>query len=145
MSRPFDFTGATAVVLGGATGLGLAMAEGLAAHGASVCIASRSDERACSAATTLTERFGTPCHGYAADAASEDALNRLRDHVADLFGGRVNIAIYSAGINVRNPIDQISLGEFEAVQRVNITGAFLFARALHPLLRAAGWGRLINV
>ena len=109
MSNPFDFTGATAVVLGGATGLGLAMAEGLAAHGAAVCIASRSAERARNAAATLAERFGTPCHGYAADAASEDAVNRLRDHVADLFGGRVNIAIDSAGINVRNPIDQISL------------------------------------
>jgi NAD(P)-dependent dehydrogenase (short-subunit alcohol dehydrogenase family) len=145
MPRPFDFTGATAVVLGGATGLGLAMAEGLAAHGASVCIASRSNERARHAAATLAERFGTPCHGYGADAASEDAINRLRDHVVDLFGNRVNIAIDSAGINVRNPIDQISLAEFEAVQRVNITGAFLFARAMHPLLRAADWGRLINV
>jgi gluconate 5-dehydrogenase len=145
MSRPFDFTGATAVVLGGATGLGLAMAEGLAQHGAAVCIASRSDARARTAAARLAERYGTPCHGYAADAASEDAVNRLRDHVVDLFGGRVNIAIDSAGINVRNPIDQISLDEFERVQRVNITGAFLFARAMHPLLRAAGWGRLINV
>jgi hypothetical protein len=119
--------------------------RGLAAHGASVCIASRSDERARNAAATLAGRFGTPCGGCAADVASEEGVNRLRDHVTDLFGGRVNIAIDSAGINVRNPIDQISLGEFEAVQRVNITGAFLFARAMHPLLRAAGWGRLINV
>src|SRR3977135_2529033 len=125
MSNPFDFTGATAVVLGGAAGLGFAVAEGLAAHGAAVCIASRSAERASNAAATLAERFGTPCHGYATDAASEDAVTRLRDHVAGLFRGRVNIAIDSAGINIRNPIDQISLAEFEAVQRVNITGAFL--------------------
>jgi NAD(P)-dependent dehydrogenase (short-subunit alcohol dehydrogenase family) len=141
----FDFSGATAVVLGGATGLGLAMAEGLAAHGAAVCVASRSEERARGAAGALADRFGTPCHGWATDAASEVAVARLRDRVTDLFDGRLNIAIYSAGINVRNPIDRISLDEFEGVQRVNITGAFLFARAMHPLLRAADWGRLINV
>jgi gluconate 5-dehydrogenase len=142
---PFDFTGATAVVLGGATGLGHAMAEALAAHGAAVCITSRTAERATRAAAALSEQFGRPCYGLAADAASEDSVNRLRDQVVGLFGGRVNIAIDSAGIIVRNPIDKISLEEFEAVQRVNITGAFLFARAMHPLLRTAGWGRLINV
>ncbi len=142
---PFDFAGATAVVVGGATGLGLAMAEGLAEHGATVCLVSRSEERARAAAATIAERFGRPCHGCAADVADESAVNRLRDRVTELFDSRVNIAIDSAGINVRNPIDQISLAEFEAVQRVNITGAFLFARAMHPLLRAAGWGRLINV
>jgi len=145
MPRPFDFTGATAVVVGGATGLGFAMAEGLAAHGAAVCVVSRSEERSQKAAAAIAERFGRPCHGCAADVADEGAVNRLRDRAAELFGGGVNIAIDSAGINIRNAIDQISLAEFETVQRVNITGAFLFARAMHPLLRAAGWGRLINV
>jgi len=57
----------------------------------------------------------------------------------------LNIAINSAGINVRNRIEGISLEEWSTIQRVNITGAFLFAREMYPRLKAAGWGRLIHV
>src|SRR5436190_22733247 len=55
------------------------------------------------------------------------------------------MAVNSSGINIRNPIDRISLAEWESVQRVNITGAFLFARTMYPRLKRAGWGRLIHM
>jgi len=59
--------------------------------------------------------------------------------------GKLHIGINSAGINTRNPIEKISLAEFETIQRTNITGAFLFAKAMLPLFESAGWGRLINI
>src|SRR5690349_15912794 len=102
--QPFDFSGATAVVLGGASGLGLAMAEGLAAHGASVGMVSRSIEKAQAAANDVNERTGGRCVALAADAESEASIENLRGRTADLFGGQLNIAINSAGIILRNPI-----------------------------------------
>src|SRR5471032_1692963 len=143
--KPFDFLEATAVVLGGATGLGRAMAEGLASHGATVCIVARSAEKAKAAADEIASQFDGRCWPCAADVASEASIDRLRDTLRDRFAGRVNIAINSAGINTRNPIEKIALDEWESIQRVNITGAFLFAKAMFQLLEQAAWGRLINI
>ena len=132
------------MVVGGAAGLGHAMAEGLAQHGASVCIVARTGEKARHAAEQLAADAGTRCEACAADLASEDSVKALCETVDRLYGG-VNIAINCAGINIRNPIEQISLAEWESIQRVNSTGAFLFARAMYPRLKRAGWGRLIHV
>jgi NAD(P)-dependent dehydrogenase (short-subunit alcohol dehydrogenase family) len=145
MITPFDFTGATAVVVGGASGLGAAMAEGLASHGASVCIVARTLGRAERTADAIAARSRMSCHALAADLASESSIGTLADDLDRLFEGRLNIAVNCAGINIRNPIDRISLDEWESIQRVNSTGAFLFARAMHPRLQRAGWGRLIHI
>ena len=145
MSNPFDFTGATAVVIGGATGLGQAMAEGLAAHGAAVCVVSRSEERARTAAAAIGERHDGRVSALAADLSDEASVHRLAVTLDRWFDGGLNIAVNAAGINIRNPIEKITLTEFELIQRVNITGAFLLARELFPLLKHAQWGRLIHV
>ncbi len=145
MTDPFDFKGASALIVGGASGLGSAMAEGLAARGATVCIVARSLEKARETADAIAARSNGRCHAAAADLAREDSIVALGDTVDRVFGGKLNVAINCAGINVRNPIEKISLAEFESVQRVNITGAFLFARTMYPRLKASGWGRLIHI
>jgi NAD(P)-dependent dehydrogenase (short-subunit alcohol dehydrogenase family) len=144
-ARPFDFSGATALVVGGASGLGRAMAEGLAAHGARVCIVARAHAKARAAADEIGALTGSELDACDADLASEASVVALGEAVDRLFRGQLNIAINSAGINVRNPIDRISLSEWEMVQRTNSTGAFLFARTMHPRLARAEWGRLIHV
>src|SRR5262245_5142770 len=121
-AKTFDFSEATALVFGGASGIGLAMAEGLLAHGARVAIVSRSAEKAGTTAEALAARVGGRAIGLAADATDEHSIEQLRDEVAAQYGGQLNIAINSAGINIRNPIERISLPEWESVQRVNITG-----------------------
>jgi NAD(P)-dependent dehydrogenase (short-subunit alcohol dehydrogenase family) len=143
--RPFDFSGATALVVGGASGLGHAMARGLAWHGASVVVVARTLEKAERGAQAIAEGCGRPCHSCAADLSVESSVKALGETVDRVFGGRLNIAVNSAGINIRNPIDRIALDEWQTVQRVNSTGAFLFAREMFPRLKAAGWGRLIHV
>jgi NAD(P)-dependent dehydrogenase (short-subunit alcohol dehydrogenase family) len=144
-TKPFDFSGATVVVVGGAAGLGYAMAEGLAHHGASVCIVARTEEKARKAATKLAADAGVRCDACAADLANEDSVNALGEALDGLFAGGVNIAINCAGVNIRNPIERISLTEWESIQRVNSTGAFLLSRAMYPRLKRAGWGRLIHI
>lgn len=145
MTKPFDFTGASAVIVGGASGLGSAMAEGLASHGAAVCIVARDKEKARAVAETIAARTRARCHAESADLSSEASIVALGETIDTIFGGAVHIAINCAGINVRNPIEKISLQEFESIQRVNSTGAFLFARTMYPRLKAAGWGRLIHI
>jgi NAD(P)-dependent dehydrogenase (short-subunit alcohol dehydrogenase family) len=145
LDHPFDFSGASALVVGGASGLGRAMADGLAAHGARLAIAARTGEKARRAAGELAERTGTTCFPLTADLASEESVLQLGEEVDRLFEGRLNVAVNCAGINIRNPIEQISLPEWESIQRVNITGSFLFARTMYPRLKKAGWGRLIHI
>jgi NAD(P)-dependent dehydrogenase (short-subunit alcohol dehydrogenase family) len=143
--RPFDFSGATALVVGGASGLGRAMADALAAHGARVCVVARTEDKARRAAEAIAQATGTRCDSTSADVTSEASVERLGEWIDREFDGRLNIALNSSGINIRNPIDRISLAEWDSVQRVNITGAFLVARAMYPRLKRAGWGRLIHI
>lgn len=143
--KPFDFSGARAVVVGGATGLGRAMADGLARHGASVCIVARTEEKARKAAEAIEAGCGSRCSVCTADLASEDSVGALGEVLDRVFEGGINIAVNCAGINIRNPIERVSLVEWESIQRVNSTGAFLFARVMHSRLKRAGWGRLIHV
>src|SRR5688572_12798025 len=143
--RPFDFSGATALVVGGASGLGRAMAEALAGHGASVCITARSADKAGAVAAEISAACTTECRSCDGDFASEESIRAIGASIDRMFDGKLNIAINSAGINVRNRIDQVSLEEWSSIQRVNSTGAFLFAREMYPRLKAAGWGRLIHV
>lgn len=121
------------------------MAEGLATHGARVCIVARDKDKAQRTADALTALGGGACVACAADVASEGSVLALGEAVDRAFDGHVNIAVNCAGINVRNPIEKIALSEWEQVQRVNATGAFLFSRTMYPRLKAAGWGRLIHV
>jgi NAD(P)-dependent dehydrogenase (short-subunit alcohol dehydrogenase family) len=145
IDRPFDFTGATALVVGGASGLGRAMAEALARHGASVCVVARSAEKAGAIAADISAPSGPRCVSCAADLGDEASVRSLGAAVDRMFAGKLNIAVNSAGINVRNRIDNVSLDEWSAIQRINSTGSFLFAREMHPRLKAAGWGRLIHI
>jgi NAD(P)-dependent dehydrogenase (short-subunit alcohol dehydrogenase family) len=141
----FDFSQATALVAGGASGLGLAMAEALLAHGARVGIVSRSEAKVQARARELAGRFEGRCAGFCADLADEHAMARLIEQTGEHFDGALNIAVNSAGINIRNPIEKVSLEEWETVQRANSTGGFLFAKSVFSLLKRARWGRLINV
>jgi NAD(P)-dependent dehydrogenase (short-subunit alcohol dehydrogenase family) len=67
------------------------------------------------------------------------------NHFASVNGDKLNIAINSAGFNIRNKIEDITLDEWESIQKVNLTGGFIFAKGVYPLLKNADFGRLINI
>src|SRR6185436_1427124 len=98
--RPFDFRNATALVVGGASGLGRAMAEALAQHGSSVGIAARAEEKARAVAAEISATAGVRCERCAAEVAVGASVQWPGAPVDRLFGGRLNLAIHSAGINV---------------------------------------------
>ncbi len=143
--QAFDFTGATALIAGGATGLGLEMARGLLAHGCRVALMGRRKELCEQVAAELCATYDDRCVAIPGDISDEASMRSVAQQVAAQFDGELNIAINSAGFNIRNPIEKVSLDEWESVQRTNATGGFLFARELFPLLKKASFGRLINV
>lgn len=137
---PFDFRGASALVVGGAGGLGAAMARALLEHGAKVCIASRSADKLGAAARELGG-----CEWVSIDLTQENSVAQAFGELSGRFDGRLNIVVNAAGLNLRSKVEDLRLEDWERVLAANLTGAMLLARAALPLLRAAGWGRFVQV
>lgn len=143
--KPFDFSDATAFVIGGARGLGLAIADGLVEHGAQVAISSRNPDALEDARAELAERHGANVTGIVLDVTDENSVSRAFATLAERFSGRLNILVNAAGITVPDrPVEWLPPDEFDAVMATNVRGAYLCARAALPLLRT-DWGRLINL
>jgi gluconate 5-dehydrogenase len=142
-AKLFDLAGRTALVTGGSSGIGRAMAEALAGAGAHVVLAARRQD-----ALELTVRAMTAAGGRAsaepvdvADRASIAALlARLRD-----AHRHVDILVNAAGVNVRVPFETLTDDDWDATMAANVTGPFLLTRALAPAMAARGWGRILNV
>jgi NAD(P)-dependent dehydrogenase (short-subunit alcohol dehydrogenase family) len=147
--QDIDLTGARALVTGGTSGLGLAMAGALARAGAAVALTSRSAERAEAAAATLPAAIG-----IAADARDEAAVARAVDEAWSLLGG-IDLLVNNAGLGMKTvnprfmtePIGfwQVPVDGFEAVLGTDLTGYFLMAREVVPRMLAAGGGRIVNI
>jgi NAD(P)-dependent dehydrogenase (short-subunit alcohol dehydrogenase family) len=142
--KQFDLNGRTALVTGGSKGLGLAMAAGLASAGANVVLLSRNAAEAQDAAASVAKDFGRRALGLAADVSSAQQVESARDTVLREFGA-IDILINSAGINIRGPIDELTLEQFREVMEINVTGTWLCSRAVVPQMKARGWGRIINL
>jgi len=140
----FDLQGKVAIVTGGNGGIGLGMARGLAAAGARVVVAARNRDKSHAAVAEL-QRLG-PGGSLAievdvADAGSVDALMaRTREAC-----GRIDILVNNAGMNIRKPPHVLTLAEWRQVLDVNLTSAYLCSHAVHPALRVAGGGKIINI
>jgi NAD(P)-dependent dehydrogenase (short-subunit alcohol dehydrogenase family) len=140
----FDLTGRVALVTGGSKGLGLAMAQGLASAGADVVLVSRHEDQARAAADDIAKTYSRKAIGIKADVTNQSEVEALVARVLkDL--GRIDILINNAGINIRGPIDGLSLDEFREVQRVNVEGVWLASRAVVPHMKQRKSGRIINV
>ena len=142
--QQFNLTGRTAFITGGSKGLGLAMAAGLASAGADVILVSRHLDEAQAAAADLVKEYGRRALGLAADVASAEQVDAARDAALREFGA-IDILVNSAGINIRGPIDQLTLAQFQEVLEINVTGSWLCSRAVLPQMKERGWGRIINL
>ncbi len=132
--------GKVAVVTGAAQGIGRAIAEGLAAEGARIVIADL--HGADDAAASFRDGVG-----ITADVAREDDVARM---VAEAVAacGRIDILVNNAGLYASlemRPFEQIPLDEWCRVMDVNVASMFLTCRAIVPLMREAGGGRIVNI
>jgi gluconate 5-dehydrogenase len=142
--KQFDLSGKVAVVTGGSKGLGLAMAAGLASAGASLMLVNRNAEEGIQAAKILAEDFGVKTSSFSADISSQEQTEAMAAAALQKFG-RLDILINSAGINIRGPIDEITLEDFNKVMSINVTGTWLCSRAVTPVMKKNGSGKIINL
>ena len=143
MNGPFDLTGRVALVTGGSTGLGFAIARGFAAVGAMVVINGRDAVRLAAAVDALS-RDGLTVAGRPFDVSDADAV---RDGFAAVAGeyGTIDVLVNNAAVNLRRPFDAYTLGEWRRVMATNVDGAFLALQAVLPSMKERRSGKIINL
>jgi len=126
-----DLAGQVAIVTGASSGLGHAMARSMAFAGATVVVNHRPAPSSRDQAAAVVEEItaaGTTAHAFAADVSREDQVDAMVEDTMNRFG-RLDIMVANAGIERPSPIHEMGLAEWQAVIDVNLTGAFLCARA----------------
>jgi 2-dehydro-3-deoxy-D-gluconate 5-dehydrogenase len=143
MTNLFDLTGKVAIVTGGGSGIGLGIADGLAGAGARVAIVGRNTERLQAAVREIGGETNAQFIPIAGDVTAENEVTAIVDQVSQQLG-RIDILFNNAGINIRNQPQAMSLDDWRRVIDVNLTGAFLMSKAVYPLMKQAGGGKIVN-
>jgi len=138
-----DLTDRIAVVIGATSGIGRALALGLAGHGAHVVPTGRRVD-AVEAVCREIQSAGRQTLCQATDVTRRESIDELRDKAIERFG-RVDILVNAAGITFRMPTVEIAEGEWEDLFDTNLTGALRACQAFHAPLKASGRGRIVNV
>ena len=140
MAAVYDFTGRTAVVTGGASGIGLACARRLLEAGARTILWDR-DAAGLDAALA---GLGQGASAQVLDITDENAIAAAASQAA--ASGPVQILVNSAGIGGSGqPVWQVDVAAWRRMIEINLTGQFLVCRALAPAMIASGWGRIVNI
>ncbi len=139
----FDLSGKVAVVTGGNGGIGLGMARGLAYAGAAVVIAARNAEKSQAAVREIEARNGS-AHAVEADMTAERSVAAMVEAALEKFG-RLDILVNNAGTNIRRPAHELATAEWHKVIDTNLTSAFLCSKAVHPVMRRNGGGKIISI
>lgn len=141
--RLFDLNGRVAVVMGGTSGIGRAIAVGLAESGADVVATGRRETNVAEVADEIEKR-GKRSLRKTVDAGDRASIDALRDAVlAEL--GRVDILVNSAGQIFRKPTVSISEVEWNKLVDVNLTGTLRACQSFYEPLKASGHGRVVNI
>lgn len=138
-----DLSGLTAVVTGGNDGLGLAMAKGIGAAGASIMIWARNTDRNQRAVAALCE-LGIRASALRCDIGDESDVERAMSQTLS-WAGRVDCLVANAGTAAAAPLTQTTLDQWRQVLRTNVDGTFLTARAVarHMISRGGGGSMII--
>jgi NAD(P)-dependent dehydrogenase (short-subunit alcohol dehydrogenase family) len=132
-----------AVITGGGTGLGKAMALALAAEGATIALVSR-NRKNLEAVAAEVHSEGGDARVFAADVTQEDQVRQLEADLRAAFG-QVQILINNAGVLGGSPIADYKLEDWRLIMDTNVTAVFLVCRSIVPLMRGQSYGRILNL
>ena len=139
----FDLTGKTAVVIGGTSGIGRAIAHGLAEAGADVVCTSRRSEQVETVATEI-EGFGRRTLRQTSDVADRSSLQSLLDACLAEFG-KVDILVNSAGRTKRAPTLDFAEEDWNDILETNVTGTLRACQIFGRHMLERRYGRIINI
>ena len=138
-------SGKTAIVSGSNSGIGLAIAEALAADGANIVVNSFTDGSADHAiATRIAKEHGVEAVYLKADMSKGVECRDLVERTVARFDG-VDILVNNAGIQHVSPIEDFPVEKWDAIIAINLTAAFHTTAVALPHMKAAGWGRIVNI
>lgn len=139
---PSELDGRVAIVTGAGQGMGRAVAERLAAAGASLVVNDVRQDAVTEVAAALRSG-GADAVGIAGDVTVKSDVQRLVEGTTDQFG-TINVLVNNAGVLRPTKVIDIPEEEWDWVVAVNLKGTFLCSQAVLPSMRAAGWGRIVN-
>jgi gluconate 5-dehydrogenase len=135
----FSLHGRRALVTGGSSGIGYAIAEAIGRAGAEVVLAARRQSELDKAVDRL-RGHGVTASAISADLGDRDAVRRICATAGD-----IDILVNNAGNNIRKPMADLTLDDYEQTLAVNLTAPYLLGQHYGPEMAGRGWGRIINV
>lgn len=143
LAHLFSLEGRTALVTGGNSGLGLAIARALGLAGARLVLCARRETELDAAARTLgAEQIQAAT--VPADLAAPDAAERVATRL-EALGLSPDILVNAAGVNLRQPFAQVTAEAFDLHMALHLRAPFLLVQKLAPAMAARGWGRVVNI
>lgn len=135
--------GKVVIVTGASSGIGRAIAVSMAAQGARVALAARSEEGLNTTADQIRKAGGESLVQLT-DVASEQEVVGLFERVKSVWG-RIDVLVNNAGVTTSQPIEDLSLAQWQTVMDVNLTGVFLCSREAFRVMKPQGGGRIVNI
>ncbi len=135
----FDLTGRRALITGGNSGIGLAMARALGMQGAALHLAARDAAKLQAACAELTAE-GIAAQGHPCDLADPAALEGLAAQA-----GAIDILVNAAGVNLRQPFPEVTPDAFDLHMALHLRAPFFLVQHLAPGMAERGWGRVLNL
>ncbi len=140
-----DLSNKTALVTGSTSGIGLGIARGLASAGANIVLNGLGDA---DEIEHLRAEIDADCAGsviyHGADMTRPDEIEAMVREAKSRFGA-IDVLVNNAGIQLVSPIDEFPPERWDAIIAINLNSAFHTTRVALPAMKAAGWGRVINI
>ena len=144
-SSLFSLSGKTALVTGGGRGIGLALAKGLAEHGADVALVARTKEQLEAAASNIQAKTGRNAWTFPFDVENVEEIENLFESIIARTQG-IDILVNCAGMTIRGPAEDVDLTTWNRVIQVNLTSVLMLSQAFCRHCKQAGKpGRIINI
>jgi NAD(P)-dependent dehydrogenase (short-subunit alcohol dehydrogenase family) len=143
VAQSFSLRGLNALVIGGSSGIGLAIAEGFSQQGARVALAGRSREKI-DAALKRLQREGAFVRGYTVDAAVDRELDTLLDSVLADFG-QIDVLVPAQGITTLKPAEEFTAADYDSVMTTNVRSVFFTCTKVGRLMLARKQGSIVNI
>jgi len=139
----FSLAGKAALITGGATGIGFAIATGFAKAGATIIFNDISPERV-EKGLEAFRKAGVMAHGFTCDVTDERQVNEMIGHIDSELGG-VDILVNNAGIMKHAAMHEMEVDEFREIVETDLTGPFIMTKAVLPGMMKRGRGKIINL